>query len=484
MATEANIEFEGEADDDALRRIQANKTDSTKADPKPQSSDVVDEDQVVPPGTTPFSPQQKKARKQAEKEKNKANREANRRRREQIADQRRLANQQHQDSLRAQRLAAKDLRQESKDQITQTRSDAVKARIQTYSLAASLGFPGYVAASVIDQAYLRPKEEKQVEAQKQYQSDLRKYEEGIRADAIAERRRTEEMLRNMPVQATVLDKNTGRPIDISGNGGGGEPPINANLADRDPERVPPRRPTPDVPSELLQMAGPAGMVATALIQAIQFINRATTSLGNSATNVGKTITSGTASKGAQAALRDGKLLLAGGNIPANVVVEGFHTLLNINDSILNSIQGTMAFSPQTMQASIERELANFGKQIQNAQKLDKITEQLVRANTQMDLAWQDLRAEFIQDIGPAIVVALNIITNQIKGVTVILDLVVEYAALMPGGIGAVVQILQLIGELGAKAQANELDSNDITKQIDDFFNVPLTVGRARRGTMP
>lgn len=55
---------------------------------------------------------------------------------------------------------------------------------------------------------------------------------------------------------------------------------------------------------------------------------------------------------------------------------------------------------------------------------------------------------------------------------------------MPGGIGAVVQILQLIGELGAKAQANELDSNDITKQIDDFFNVPLTVGRARRGTMP
>lgn len=483
MATEANIEFEGESDDDALRRIQDNKTDSTKETPQPQSSDVVEDDQVIPPGAVPFTPQQRKARKEAEKEKDKANREANRRRREQIADQRRLASQQHQDSLRAQKSAIKDLRQESKDQITQSRSDAIQARVQTYALASSLGFPGYVAASVIDQAYLRPKEEKQVAAQKQYQSELRKYEEGIKADALAKKRRTEEMLKNMPVQATAIDPQTGKPIPNS-DFGGREPPINANLTDNEPERVPPRRPTPEVPSELLKMAGPAGMVATALIQATQFINRATTSIGDSATNIGKTITSGTASEGAQAALRDGKLLLAGGNIPANVAVEGFHTLLSINDSILNSIQGTMAFSPQTMQASIERELANFGKQIENAQKLDKITEQLVRANTQMDLAWQNLRAEFIEDIGPAIVFALNLITNQIKGVTVALDLAFEYAAFLPGGIGAIIQTLQLIADLAEKAQANELDSTDITKQIDDFFNVPLTVGRARRGTLP
>lgn len=483
MATEANIEFEGESDDDALRRIQDNKTDSTKETPQPQSSDVVEDDQVIPPGAVPFTPQQRKARKEAEKEKDKANREANRRRREQIADQKRTLAQSIQDQERQRRAELKAQKQRSQEQVVQIRSEAIKNRVQAYSLAASIGFPGYVAASVVDTLYLRPQEDQKVNAQKRYQEQLAQYHEGLKQDAIQQKRAAQAAIRNTPVQATAINPQTGRPIPPSQLPP--QPPTQPTQPPQlPPPRIPPQPPQPPQGGGSGVSLATLGITATALIQATQFINRATTSIGNSATNIGKTITSGTASEGAQAALRDGKLLLAGGNIPANVAVEGFHTLLSINDSILNSIQGTMAFSPQTMQASIERELANFGKQIENAQKLDKITEQLVRANTQMDLAWQNLRAEFIEDIGPAIVFALNLITNQIKGVTVALDLAFEYAAFLPGGIGAIIQTLQLIADLAEKAQANELDSTDITKQIDDFFNVPLTVGRARRGTLP
>lgn len=475
MAIDATIEFEDGDEDEFVDRLN-DKTDSSKDAPRPQSTEIED-DQTILEGMTEFTPGSKKDKKQ-EQEVNKRNRAANRRRREEMAERKRALREEQQDKERARRAEARERKQVSKEQVLQSRTEAISNRIGIYSLASSLGLQGYVAASIVDNLYLRPKEQQETGAQLEYQQQLDRYNEALKSDAIQQQRAQQEAIRNTPVTATPLGP-TGAPLPP-----GSFPPLPPTPPPpTQPPRLPPSAPTPQGSGTLGALAGQANLIA-GLLQATQVVNGYISNIAGAATKVGTSIASNNAIQGSQAMLGAAKSVV-GFNTTALVVVEGFNTLLSINQSILDSIKGNMGFAPQTLQANVQADILKLSRQIESSQRLDKVTSELIKANSTLDEAWNDLRTEFLEDIGPALVTILNFISANIKGLTTALDLISSAANVhIPGSLGSILHAIRMVLDVLYRNQNNQLDNADIMKQIDDFFNVPLNIGRLPRGANP
>jgi hypothetical protein len=475
MAIDATIEFEDGDEDEFLNRLD-NKTDSSKDAPRPQSTEIED-DQTILDGMTEFTPG-KKGNKKQEQEVNKRNRAANRRRREEMADRKRAMREEQQDKERARRAEARERKQVSKDQVLQSRTEAISNRIGIYSLASSLGLQGYVAASIVDNLYLRPKEQQETGAQLEYQQQLERYNEALKSDAIQQQRAQQEAIRNTPVTATPLGP-TGAPLPP-----GSFPPLPPSPPPpNQPPILPPSSPIPQGPGMIGQLAGQANLVA-GLLQATQVVNGYISNIASAANNIGAGIASNNAVQGSQAILGGAKAAI-GFNTTALVAIEGFNTLLSINQSILDSIKGNLGFAPQTLQANVQSDILKLSRQIESSQRLDKVTAELIKANTTLDEAWNGLRTEFLEDIGPSLVTILNFISTHIKGMTVGLDLISNAANVhIPGSLGSIFHAIRMVLDVLYRNQNNQLDNADIMKQIDDFFNVPLNIGRLPKGANP
>jgi len=407
MADSVNIEF---ADDFEEPNRQPLPQDTEAS--QPQS---VTPDPNVTPNTRPFSFTSKSKAKQ--KEIDEANRARTRERREQIAEQKRILRESQQDATAERRRQYKEQKAAAQESITRARSEAISSRVQSYGLASALGLPGYIGASIIDSSIIRPDEASKVDAQKQYLRDLDIFKRAQEADAIEEKRRREEQIRNTPVTATPVGPppttpptNTIPPSIGPGSGGsggsggtggaGGKPPGGGT-----PPPIQPTPPTPGGPNPILGLIG--GPVGVAVIEAIQGAQKVNQAVDNISSQLNTTL-SALASNNAPEALKGGAKTFQntadplGINIPLNVVVDGFTSLLDINSAILSTIKNSEAFAPQTLTADIEGQLLRLGKQIEVAQRLDGVTSQLVRVNTQFDLAWQELRASLLQDLLPFI----------------------------------------------------------------------------------
>jgi hypothetical protein len=448
---------------------------------------------------TGTAPKKTEAEKLLEKQEKEFEREIRRQqqqiKREYIAEQQaemRRIRETAQDEARQQREVARQQQAASQSSVGDIRSAAVAKRVQAYSAASLLGFPGYVGASALDQLVFRKQEAEQVAAEKKYQEDLRQYNLQLEQDRIARVRAQQQAVRDKPITAvdvTAARAAAGLPPDPSegggsppggntlpgGSGGGNTPPGGGSNVPPPPSppgggNVPP--PLPPSRQPPAQFDGTPFAIATAALLAAQQANKFIESGIQSAGQLGQGLTNTNASAGIKQSLKGAKNIVdpLGLNAPLTVAVEGFSQLLNISDGILASLQQNMAFSPATLQASVTGDIQKLVQQITLSRQLDPTTAELVRTNTTLEMAWAEFRANIIEDIGPEIISLLKLLTAVIHTADKARELgMLEFIKFLNPNIVTVLANLAQIA-FNTAPKGKTLDDTDILQQIEDFLN--------------
>jgi hypothetical protein len=386
----------------------------------------------------------------------------------------------------------------AREQMTGIRSQATGARIGAYSLASALGLKGYVAASLADKFLLQPSEAKAVQEQKdyiqkekQYQIDLGDYQARVKQAELERARNVKDDISNRPITAVALDEDgnpihpasygTGAPTG-NGPGGGGTPGVGPGSGGSGSGGIPPiiPGPAPIRPNAPVPGGGMGGLIAAATlvvpaiaaaIEGAKLINTFIKDTGKGISDFTTSAIKGDSTGGTKSLLNFNRRLSdpLGVAIPTQIAVTGFEALLDINQAILESIKGSEAFAPQTLQAGVEGDLAKFFQQIEMARRLDSVTAELVKANTQFDLAWGELRAELIEAIAPVIINVLPLISSYIRT----LATNVEVANNLIGiGVGSQDIQLKLVEKVIAWWMGVTPDKMDaaMEKQLETFFS--------------
>lgn len=381
----------------------------------------------------------------------------------QQAEDLRKARREAQDQARADRINIKDSLAASKETTTQIRSDAVSKRVQTYAASSILGMPGYVAASVFDQLLFRKQEEAGIEKQKQFQEEIRKYQQDVEQDRINKLRAKEDAIRNRPINAQIKDEGPNGPFV-------GPPRPPEQGPPEEPPRVPPSPPEPDPENKSLAALSTVVPAVVAGVLASQYINRMLESTINNIGGIAQGATSQSAIAGSRQIAKGAKPLIdpLGSNIPTTVVVAGFDQLLTINEGILSQITQDIAFSPRALTANVEGNIAKLLQRIELAQRLDPVAAELIKANTNFDMAWAEFRASVIETFGPAIVKALNHAVQVLGLLSHSGEIVIKTLEIVHPG---VVQILRMLGIIDDSINKKDsISTENLMQKIDDFLN--------------
>lgn len=426
--------------------------------------------------------------------------------REEQANERRRLKQQMDDEARALRRARREAKAANQEQVTAIRSEAITQRVQAYSVSSVLGLPGYVGAAAVDQFLIRPNETKSIQERKQYEADLERYNQEMEDYRIAQRRAEEDRIKNLPVEAVDVDAIRAKhglpptqpatptpsptqpsttpptpPTPPSGGGGsggsgggGGSPPPGppGNQGATPPPPLPPVPPAPFVPNAIgsaLQM----GVIGIELARALK---GGIESAGKQA----ETVTRSTFGEDPLQGLREGGHTLQkvmdplGINSTIQVAVSGFDTLLTMTDEIRQYAKKDLAFSPMALGASVEGDVQKLLQQMDIAQRLDPLKSEIVKQTAQMDILWNELRAELFENLGPAILAAMKLINGVLErfmiGTKEPLTFLTENIGAWPGSLVIVQYLLGMIADNTSKKPDDDLVDRDIQQQIADFLN--------------
>jgi len=214
MATEINIDPEFEDENEFRKRLEDQmKGDQSGSAPNEyitSGEPEIENDLPGSPNAVPFQtakPGDKSGEQQAKDIEQKERKRYRREQQERLADFQRQQTEQR----RAQQQAKKDEVAASREIVRDIRSQAISQRVESYSLAAAVGLPGYITASVVDSLFIRPNEDKRVKQEQDYQAELARYYEQVRKDAEAQAAAERAAIKNAPMQATVFDEQ-GKPI--------------------------------------------------------------------------------------------------------------------------------------------------------------------------------------------------------------------------------------------------------------------------------
>lgn len=479
--------------------------------------------------------------------------------------QRLLLKREHQDETRQRRIQSKLDKRAATDRRIGIRSSAVSQRIQSYSIASSLGFAGYVAASIVDQFYIRPREDAAIAAEDKYNAEYAKYQQDLEQDQIDRRRQREDEISGMsPDESSIRSNITNTLPDKKPDDFGGTPsnkyrqhvedtlkrtdldprerqyyldkqrsfPPKPTL-DQDPRYTSRERPertrsrefldtdeeldengvpisrspvsgtafnaarsipevakaiapvVPEAAVSFLEKAGPIGLAVAAGVTAAQLANQKIAEAGDAIGKVGKSTFTGPVT----AALRDQAEFVKatadplGVNIPLQVAVTGFEVLLSLTESIKSYAEKDKEFSPLTLQSSIEGDIARLMQSIDLANKNDPLKAAFTEAMTQLDLVWNEFKAEAFQKIGPALIAGITVLSANINTISQLSSGAYNIAKYMPNGIGIMINILESIAE----AMKKDPIAGNTFDQIRDFMNPTNNAdlpGRAFKNKMP
>lgn len=470
MADEVNIEPEFEDDDSFRQRLQRQLNNADQPGSISSGEPVIENDIPGSPSGGIFPAREPKRDK--EQDKLLREQEARERKRHREAQQERLAELRRQQT-EARREAQQQQREalaHSRDTVRDIRAEAISGRVQAYSLASALGLPGYVMGSMADSMFLRPHEETEAQKQIEYQRRLNNYYDQLAKDREQDAARQSEAVRNMPMQATVLDEN-GRPLPPSppgwntpgGGGSGGRlPPTGLN-----PPPIHPGGP-PAPSSNILGGALPSNVIAGA-IEAAHFINSKVDQAGRATSQFGQDVVNDNytgASKGMVSAAQSAIDPL-GVNIPINVAVQGFNALLDINQAILDNSKDSIGSA--TIEASVAADVSKLMQQISISQRTDATTAEIVKANRQLEEAWMEVKAKLINEYGPVIITLLRGLAEVVGPIGAAISNPVAVGAVLGPWANLVLTTLKGIQSNTDKQEQDQL-TNDMLQQLDRFFD--------------
>ena len=527
MATEINIdppfedenEFRKRLEDQAKNGGKENLSEIIKNDPDRaveltrewinSGQPEIENDLPGSPNAVPFQnvkPGDKSGEQEAKDIEQKERKRYRREQQERLADFQRQQTEQR----RAQQQAKKDEIAASREIVRDIRSQAISQRVESYSLAAAVGLPGYITASVVDSLYIRPTEDKRVKQEQDYQAELARYYEQVRKDAEAQAAAERAAIKNAPMQATVFDEQ-GKPIPPTTPPssspptpppvsppptpgppvpppGGGQPPIPpvppTPAPPNSPPPVPPTPggpqppPIPPTPPGRPPVSGPSvspAIIITAAVEAAQAINGAVDKAGQAVSQTGQDVVNGNYTSGVKNIVKGAQSAFdpLGVNVPVNVAVQGFNALLDINQSILDAAKENIGFAPESLGADVNADISRLLQQISISQRTDATTAELIRANRQLEEAWAEVKVKLINDWGPTIVVLLKALASAVPAIEIAITTL--GIALAPKTTAFLMLLKQIAGNT-AKDEVDELGDN-IFDQLERFFNpnTPVSV---------
>jgi hypothetical protein len=412
------------------------------------------------------------------------------------------------------------------DRRNQLRASAVSQRIQAYSIASSLGFAGYVAASIVDQFVIRPKEKQDIAAEDKYNADYAEYEQFQKADQLERRRTREDEISAMvvdeqsirdnifnsrptgykekqaPSSSSIVKSTTIKDLDedpkytsrdrpvrsrskefldteeelddygvpiakASSKDKGGETQKAVDTATRVAGAIKPVAPTSAV--SFIEKNGPIGLAIAAGITAAQMGNQKIEEMGKGAATLGKDILTGSTTTGLATVARTARSTIdpLGINPIAQVSVTGFETLLSLAESIKSYTEKNKEFSPLTLQASVQGDIAKLMQSIELAQKNDPLKAQFTEVTTQLDLAWNEFKSEVFQNIAPTIIGILQVLVVSLQATEGSFSLAIQVIKNLPGIGGIIVKVLEAIAANTAPDPALQ---GNLFKEIQDFMN--------------
>lgn len=417
---------------------------------------------------------------------------------EEKAEQRRLLREQQEDAARQQRRDRKDAKAASQEQKTNIRSEAISQRVQAYAASSVLGLPGYIGASFVDQFIIRKNEDLQIQAQKEYEANLERYNQQVEIDRVQERRDAEAKIRELPVQAVDVDAvrakhglpplppadNSGKQPDFVGPmkepEGPPRPPAPpggppAAASDDGGKRPPPVLPTmPNIPTT---NAGMGVGIATAAFMVAQQANQVISSTGDQIQRLGEATLGDDPFKAAKEGARTFQKTAdpLGVGIPLEVAVTGFEVLLGLTEQIMKNSEKDLAFSPLSLTANVEGTLQKLLQQIDIAERLDPLKSEVIRARTEVDMAWQEFKARAFEDLAPTIILILKLIASGLDKAAAVQKVTGGaldgfFATFSP----ATRAILQTLGAIKANTTpagaGAALDKSGILGEIRDFMD--------------
>jgi hypothetical protein len=409
------------------------------------------------------------------------------------------------------------------DRRNQLRASAVSQRIQAYSIASSLGFGGYVAASIVDQFIIRPKEQQDIAAEDKYNADYAEYEQFQKADQLERRRTREDEISAMGVDEPSIRDNifNGRPTGFKEKQAPSPAsivkPTAINDLDEDPRYtsrdrpvrsrakefldteeelddygvpIPPRNKAaetqkavdtatkvaaavkpiaPEATTAFLAKAGPIGLAVAAAITTAQMANQQIEGVGKAVSTLGKDVFTGSTAAGLTSVVRTARSLAdpLGTSVLAQVSVTGFETLLSLTESIKSYAEKNKEFSPLTLQASVQGDIAKLMQSIELAQKNDPLKAQFTQVTTQLDIVWNEFKSEVFQNIAPTIIGILQVLVVSLQATEGSFSLAMQVLKNLPGIGGIIVKVLEIIA---ANTTPDPALQGNLIKEIQDFMN--------------
>lgn len=501
MTKEIDIDYEDSFDESP---DDDTSNDSSSQAPKPLSGGPdIDYEGKKPPDNL-WKPSNKKLKEEL-KEKQRLQREREKALQATHREELSAVKKEFQARMRAEKNEYSKLLAQSKSNSSDVRSQAVGARVGAYSLASALGLKGYVTASIVDQFAIRPAEDNFSNQQEDYQNQLRDYQNSIQEHKAkqfeAEQRRIKERQRREleDLQKGTAPRQPGQPPaypdeDITPKHGIGgkwtqnkqgkwQYRVNGQFATpaqppvQGPPIIPPNASNPiqpfqppggqPTPPNIGGIAAPFQILA-ATIETLQRINDG---IEKAAKAVTSTVVSGVKGDGTSAAkgfANIGQKIIdpLGVNIPIQVAVQGFNSLLDLNEGILDSVKKNIEFSPMTLQTDVVGEIQKLSFQIKSSMELDPITSRLVEANTQFELAWMEFRNDIIRRFAPEIIGFLKIITPLVKQMALILEATTYLFPMLK----AFMLLLEAIAANTAKEDELKDIGQDLFDEIRDFFD--------------
>jgi hypothetical protein len=376
-----------------------------------------------------------------------------------------------------------------KTEINRASSDAKTA---IYSLSAGVGLPGYIVASVADALVIQPAVREDVQAEQQYQRDLRDYKNesvdilNARKDAFREYTKSQEFS-SLPDEVKAQYAETGEIpegaipsfeewADKTGASAAFNKPLTA-----------PSQPGTGKAEAITSMLGKAGPIATAVVEGINLVNNNTHRLGNEARdNISSSL-----SKQAIPALSDkaqsfsrmsDPLQLIGMESPAHAM---FQEAVETFESAVKEFEGfareDLGFSPGALEASVDGSIMRLEQSMRIAEQTDPQKEAMIRVTDEIGLIWNEFRALFFTAFAPVVVLALtvvktvlqaildviNFIKNLILRLLDIMVTIMEYLALIIPGLSIQAHVArQILNEL----KKSKAPPTGLKQILDDFHN--------------
>ena len=376
-----------------------------------------------------------------------------------------------------------------KTEINRASSDAKTA---IYSLSAGVGLPGYIVASVADALVIQPAVREDVQAEQQYQRDLRDYKNesidilNAKKDAFREYTKSQEFS-NLPDDVKAQYAETGEIpegaipsfeewADKTGASAAFNKPLTA-----------PTQPGPGKAGAITSMLGKAGPIATAVVEGINLVNSNTHRLGNEARdNISSSL-----SKQAIPALSDkvqsfsrmsDPLQLIGMESPTHAM---FQEAVETFESSVKEFEGfareDLGFAPGALAANVEGSIMRLEQSMRIAEQTDPQKEAMIRVTDEIGLVWNEFRAMFFTAFAPIVVAVLTVIkvvlqaildtVNFIKNLIIkLLDIVVtimEYLSMIIPGLALHAHVArQILNEL----KKSKATPSGLKQMLDDFHN--------------